>query len=210
MVVKVYISGISGNKEVKKRQQRVLMILESKNVPYEVTDITEPGKEAEKEFMQTNSNARDSKHPLPPQLFNDDEYCGDYDEFDLANEIDELEKFLKVTPAISTAEITLGSKSPPKELQQNGNTSSREPSIEKAAATTEPESTAERRPSTVEEPEANELEVPENETAVSNESLEEPKPSEEETKDTNEENTESADDAADKNEEKSDDQAKEE
>lgn len=52
------------------------MILESKNVPYEVTDITEPGREADKEFMQSKSNARDSKYPLPPQLFNDEEYCG--------------------------------------------------------------------------------------------------------------------------------------
>ncbi|XP_046603685.1 SH3 domain-binding glutamic acid-rich protein homolog [Neodiprion virginianus] len=207
MVVKVYISGISGNKEVKKRQQRVLMILESKNVPYEVTDITEPGKEAEKEFMQSKSNPKDSKYPLPPQLFNDEEYCGDYEDFDLANEIDELEKFLKVTPAISTAEITLGSKSLPKEMQQNGNTSSREPSIEKPASTTEPESTAERRSSTIEETQTSEPKVVENETAESNESVEAPK---DEVKDTQEDNTEVSDDAADKNEEKSDDQAKEE
>ncbi|XP_015524797.2 SH3 domain-binding glutamic acid-rich protein homolog [Neodiprion lecontei] len=207
MVVKVYISGISGNKEVKKRQQRVLMILESKNVPYEVTDITEPGKEAEKEFMQSKSNPKDSKYPLPPQLFNDEEYCGDYEDFDLANEIDELEKFLKVTPAISTAEITLGSKSPPKETQQNGNTSSREPSIEKPASTTEPESTAERRSSTIEETQTSKPKVVENETAESNESVEAPK---DEVKETQEDNTEVSDDAADKNEEKSDDQAKEE
>ncbi|XP_046753795.1 SH3 domain-binding glutamic acid-rich protein homolog [Diprion similis] len=207
MVVKVYISGISGNKEVKKRQQRVLMILESKNVPYEVTDITEPGKEAEKEFMQSKSNPKDSKYPLPPQLFNDEEYCGDYEDFDLANEIDELEKFLKVTPAISTAEITLGSKSPPKETQQNGNTSSREPSIEKPASTTEPESAAERRSSTIEETQTSEPKVVKNETAEANESLEAPK---DEVKDTQDDNTELPDDGADKNEEKSDDQAKEE
>ncbi len=105
MVVRVYVSGISGNKEVssttitifsmfippgnrtvnsaftssfqvKKRQQRVTMILESKNIKYNVIDITEPGKENEKEFMQENSKARDSKHPLPPQIFNDERYCG--------------------------------------------------------------------------------------------------------------------------------------
>ncbi|XP_059476873.1 SH3 domain-binding glutamic acid-rich protein homolog [Neocloeon triangulifer] len=97
MVVKVFISGISGNKEVKKRQQRVQMILESKGISYEAVDITEPGKEGDKEFMQKNSKNRDNdRHPLPPQIFNDEEYCGDYDDFDLSNEIDELEKFLKV------------------------------------------------------------------------------------------------------------------
>lgn len=62
--------------QVKKRQQRVLMILDSKNVQYEVIDITEPGKEADKEFMQANSQTRESKYPLPPQIFNGEEYCG--------------------------------------------------------------------------------------------------------------------------------------
>lgn len=52
------------------------MILDSKNVEYETIDITEPGKEMEKEFMQTNSIARESKYPLPPQIFNEEEYCG--------------------------------------------------------------------------------------------------------------------------------------
>lgn len=50
----------------------------------------------------------------------------DYEDFDLANEMDELEKFLKVTPAVSTAEITLDSKSQSDGIQENGNTSSRE------------------------------------------------------------------------------------
>ncbi|KAL4708353.1 hypothetical protein ACJJTC_019589 [Scirpophaga incertulas] len=103
MVVKVYISGISGNKEVKKRQQRVLMILDSKNIKYDVIDITEPGRETDKDFMQNNSKSNggtvsdpNPRSPLPPQIFNDDEYCGDYDQFDLANEVDTLEQFLKV------------------------------------------------------------------------------------------------------------------
>lgn len=118
MVVKVYISGISGNKEVslslknywstecssrlfhwwiidvffiiyhvifqvKKRQQRVLMILDSKNIKYEIIDITEPGREDDKDFMQTNSKSNGAtvsdpnpRTPLPPQVFNDEEYCG--------------------------------------------------------------------------------------------------------------------------------------
>ncbi|KAG6452254.1 SH3 domain-binding glutamic acid-rich protein homolog [Manduca sexta] len=103
MVVKIYISGISGNKEVKKRQQRVLMILDSKNIKYEVIDITEPGREADKDFMQNNAKSLGGtvsdpspRSPLPPQMFNDEEYCGDYDQFDLANEVDTLEQFLKV------------------------------------------------------------------------------------------------------------------
>lgn len=52
------------------------MILDSKHIKYEAIDITEPGLEPEKEFMQQNSNPKDLKNPLPPQLFNEKEYCG--------------------------------------------------------------------------------------------------------------------------------------
>lgn len=63
--------------QVKKRQQRVTMILDSKSITYDLVDITEPGKEDEKAYMQTNSKTKDgSKNALPPQIFNDDVYCG--------------------------------------------------------------------------------------------------------------------------------------
>ncbi|KAH0563808.1 SH3 domain-binding glutamic acid-rich protein homolog [Cotesia glomerata] len=127
MSVKVYISGISGNKEVKKRQQRVLMILDSKNVQYEIIDITEPGKEDSKEYMQTNANPKDSKYPLPPQIFNEEDYCGDYEDFDLANEIDELEKFLKLSSLDDEIEEN---NSTSNNVTNNRKSSSREASME--------------------------------------------------------------------------------
>ncbi|XP_076653735.1 SH3 domain-binding glutamic acid-rich protein homolog [Halictus rubicundus] len=190
MVVKIYISGISGNKEVKKRQQRVLMILDSKNVEYETIDITEPGKEMEKEFMQSNGIARDSKYPLPPQMFNEEEYCGDYEDFDLANEMDELEEFLKVAPPASAAGAAQN-----KNIQENGNTTSREPSTDKDATAVENESLEDR-------------------TTLPNESIQsdESKPAENDggTNITAEEDMEHPEESADKNEEKSNDQEQEE
>lgn len=79
------------------------MILESKQIQHELIDIAEPGKEPEKEFMQKNSTSlgatssdANPRNPLPPQFFNDESYCGDYEGFDLANEIDEVEVFLKL------------------------------------------------------------------------------------------------------------------
>ncbi|GJQ70214.1 hypothetical protein Trydic_g22672 [Trypoxylus dichotomus] len=132
MGVKVYVSGISGNKEVKKRQQRVLMILDSRSIKYDVVDIAEPGNETQKDFMQNNSTSvgatvsdTNPRHPLPPQIFNDDIYCGDYDQFDMANEIDELEKFLKISidnpiPLVtSNAEIKLGNGNAEIEIREN-------------------------------------------------------------------------------------------
>ncbi|EZA59857.1 SH3 domain-binding glutamic acid-rich protein-like protein [Ooceraea biroi] len=179
--------------QVKKRQQRVLMILDSKSVEYEIIDITEPGKELDKEFMQANSNARNNKYPLPPQIFNEDDYCGDYEDFDLSNEIDELEKFLKVTPAVSTAEITLDSKSQSDEIQANGNTSSREPSADKEADLMLSDSLPERT-------------TLESEDKARNDA----KPSEVDGATKAVDEGEHAEDSGDKNEEKSDDQEKEE
>lgn len=110
------------------------MILDSKNIQYDTVDITEPGKESEKELMQNKSTSSggtvsdpDPRHPLPPQLFNDEEYCGDYDAFDMANEIDTLEVFLKLAPAdttaVSTAQIEL--------KQENGEAKKEEAEAEK-------------------------------------------------------------------------------
>ncbi|XP_012214434.1 SH3 domain-binding glutamic acid-rich protein homolog isoform X2 [Linepithema humile] len=168
------------------------MILDSKNVEYEIIDITEPGKELDKEFMQANSNARSNKYPLPPQIFNEDDYCGDYEDFDVSNEIDELEKFLKVTPAVSTAEITLDSKSQSNEIQENGNTSSRELSAEKEA-------------------DAVSDSLPERTTLESeNKALDDSKPTEVDSAAKTVTSDEGAEESGDKNEEKSDDQEKEE
>ncbi|KAE8745154.1 hypothetical protein FOCC_FOCC008220 [Frankliniella occidentalis] len=141
MVIRVYVSGISGNKEVKKRQQRVLMILESKNIPCEIIDITEPGKESDKEFMQQNSKPRgDQKHPLPPQIFNDDEYCGevclvckDFIGFDLSNENEKLLPFLK---------MAVPEPSPPPQPKEESDDESKRPEEE-----SEEESEEETKPS---------------------------------------------------------------
>lgn len=139
MVIKVYISGMSGSKEVKKRQQRVSMILDSKHIPYTIIDITEPGQEQEKDFMQKNSEHNGStisdptpRHPLPPQLFNDAEYCGDYDDFDLANEVDNLEVFLKLE-APKPAAAPVSEVSP--DEQKNGQQDDQDQSGDQVTAT---------------------------------------------------------------------------
>lgn len=62
---------------MKKRQQRVMMILDSKQVPYEAIDITDPARETDKEFMLTTAKPRgDAKYVLSPQIFNEEVYCG--------------------------------------------------------------------------------------------------------------------------------------
>lgn len=59
------------------------MILESRHIQFSVVDITEPGREPDKDFMQEKSTSlgatvsdTNPRHALPPQLFNDEQYCG--------------------------------------------------------------------------------------------------------------------------------------
>lgn len=122
MVIKVFISGISASKEVKKRQQRALLILDSCKVDYESIDITEPGMEDQREFMQQNSKPRGSiKTPSPPQFFNEANYCGDYEDFDSAVEVNQVLSFLKLENEVSNAEILLNDTSPKEEkVSTNG------------------------------------------------------------------------------------------
>ncbi|GFW48276.1 SH3 domain-binding glutamic acid-rich protein homolog [Trichonephila clavipes] len=96
MTIKVYISGISGNHEIRRKQQRVLFVLSSLKIDFEVIDITEMGKEKEREFMRTQCQNNNKPKALPPQIFNEETYCGDYEDFEMANEDDQLMSFLQL------------------------------------------------------------------------------------------------------------------
>ncbi|RWS14964.1 SH3 domain-binding glutamic acid-rich protein-like isoform X1 [Dinothrombium tinctorium] len=98
MVIKVYISGISANKEVKGRQQRALLLLDTLRVDYEKIDITEPGHEQDKEMLKEVCTKRNDSIPLPPQFFNEDDYCGDWFDFETASDEDRVLSFLKLKP----------------------------------------------------------------------------------------------------------------
>lgn len=57
--------------QIKKQQQRINMILSVKNVDYEAIDIAV----SEEAKLKMRDLIGDPK-VLPPQLFNDDQYCG--------------------------------------------------------------------------------------------------------------------------------------
>ncbi|XP_070567499.1 SH3 domain-binding glutamic acid-rich-like protein 2 [Ptychodera flava] len=94
MVVKVYYSSVSSSKEIKKHQQAVFMVLEAKKIEFERIDISID--EESKNFMWSNSKQPESGKPLPPQIFSDDEYCGNFDDFDEATETKKLRRFLRL------------------------------------------------------------------------------------------------------------------
>jgi len=75
------------------------MILDGMGIEYEAIDITLPGKENEREFMRNHSKQSEGHSvPLPPQIFYNDEYIGDYFDFDNAVEDNSLVQFLKLEP----------------------------------------------------------------------------------------------------------------
>merc|ERR1712168_937766 len=95
--IKIYISGNSGNKEIENHQHRIVMILKSLSIPLELADISAPGMEDQRDIMRSKAKKKEGqRNALPPQIFNGDKYCGDYDDFDVANEDDELEEFLGI------------------------------------------------------------------------------------------------------------------
>ena len=60
-------------------------------------DYTAAGMEAERRLLRSLARPRPGhRAALPPQIFNDDLYCGDYEDFDTANEYGKLETFLKI------------------------------------------------------------------------------------------------------------------
>jgi len=97
MGIRVFISGNSGNKEIVTHQTRLLMILDSLAIEHDIVDITAPAMDEARNFMRENGKKKDGeRHVLPPQIFNGDKYCGEYDDFDVANEDDVLEEFLGI------------------------------------------------------------------------------------------------------------------
>merc|ERR1712106_531207 len=87
----------SGSKEISTAQQKITMILKSLGIPILQVDISAPGMDDQRDVMRASAKKKEGqRHALPPQIFNGDKYCGDYDDFDVANEDDELEEFLRI------------------------------------------------------------------------------------------------------------------
>ncbi|CAB3407697.1 unnamed protein product [Caenorhabditis bovis] len=94
--LKVYVASATANPETKYRVQRTLMILDGLGIPFDSIDITKPEKAEERKFMR--ENATKSGPILPPQFFYNDEYLGDYEDFDTAVETDTIVDFLRLLP----------------------------------------------------------------------------------------------------------------
>nr|XP_010971179.1 PREDICTED: SH3 domain-binding glutamic acid-rich-like protein 2 [Camelus bactrianus] len=80
---------------IKKKQQDVVRFLEANKIEFEEVDITMS--EEQRQWMYKNIPPEKKPaqgNPLPPQIFNDDRYCGDYDSFFESKESNTVFSFL--------------------------------------------------------------------------------------------------------------------
>ncbi|XP_021103315.1 SH3 domain-binding glutamic acid-rich-like protein isoform X1 [Heterocephalus glaber] len=90
--------GASPSEDIKKKQQDVLGFLEANKIGFEEKDIA--ANEENRKWMRENvpENSRPATgYPLPPQIFNESQYRGDYDAFFEARENNAVYAFLGLT-----------------------------------------------------------------------------------------------------------------
>ncbi|XP_048015721.1 SH3 domain-binding glutamic acid-rich protein isoform X2 [Megalobrama amblycephala] len=99
MVIKVFLASSSGSTAIKKKQQDVVGFLEALKIDYAQLDIA--SNEDNRQWMRENVPGEKKPTngiPLPPQIFNEEMYCGDYDTFFEAKEDNTVYEFLGLTP----------------------------------------------------------------------------------------------------------------
>ncbi|XP_030237237.1 SH3 domain-binding glutamic acid-rich protein isoform X28 [Gadus morhua] len=109
MVIKVFLASSSGSTAIKKKQQDVVGFLEALKVEYTPLDIA--CNEDNRMWMRENvpSEKKPSNGiPLPPQIFNEEGYCGDYETFFNAKEDNLVYSFLGLDPPPGSKEARAG------------------------------------------------------------------------------------------------------
>ncbi|XP_051966054.1 SH3 domain-binding glutamic acid-rich protein isoform X3 [Xyrauchen texanus] len=99
MVIKVFLASSSGSTAIKKKQQDVVGFLAALKIDYTQLDIA--SNEENRQWMRENVPGEmkpTNGIPLPPQIFNEENYCGDYDTFFNAKEDNAVFEFLGLTP----------------------------------------------------------------------------------------------------------------
>ncbi|XP_056229397.1 adapter SH3BGRL-like isoform X42 [Seriola aureovittata] len=118
MVIKVFLASSSGSTAIKKKQQDVVGFLEALKVDYAQLDIACN----EENRMWMRQNVPEEKKPangipLPPQIFNEESYCGDYDTFFDAKEDNLVYSFLGLPPPPGSKEAVQADKA---DIVENG------------------------------------------------------------------------------------------
>ncbi|XP_064158861.1 SH3 domain-binding glutamic acid-rich protein isoform X36 [Anguilla rostrata] len=202
MVIKVYLASSSGSTAIKKKQQDVVGFLEALKIEYTPLDIAC----SEENRMWMRENVPGEKKPtngipLPPQIFNEEGYCGDYETFFDAKEDNQVYAFLGLPPPPGSKEALQAEQVP----LQNGTDPDQEPEDTPRKEAGEEEGEEGEEEEDVEEQEAQEEEdliISEDEEELRElEEPEEPQSEEEEEAPVTEEEEEEGADAEDEEDE---------
>uniref|UniRef100_A0A8C0Z5C1 Guided entry of tail-anchored proteins factor 1 n=1 Tax=Canis lupus familiaris TaxID=9615 RepID=A0A8C0Z5C1_CANLF len=85
--------------QIRKKQQEVVGFLEANKIDFKELDIA--GDEDNRKWMRENVPGEKKPQngiPLPPQIFNEEQYCGDFDSFFSAKEENIIYSFLGLAP----------------------------------------------------------------------------------------------------------------
>ncbi|XP_007470534.1 PREDICTED: SH3 domain-binding glutamic acid-rich protein [Lipotes vexillifer] len=121
MVIKVFVATSSGSIAIRKKQQEVVGFLEANKIDFKEFDIA--GDEDNRRWMRENVPGEKKPQngiPLPPQIFNEEQYCGDFDSFFSAKEENIIYSFLGLAPPPGSKGTEKAEESGQHEAQKEG------------------------------------------------------------------------------------------
>ena len=95
MVLRVFFISSTGRRDIRKRQIHVFAVLSSWKYEYEAIDVAAPEHEEDRDFVIESGKKTEDGKIMLPQIFKEDECCGDYLDFLQAIEHEKLQLFLK-------------------------------------------------------------------------------------------------------------------
>lgn len=95
MPIKVYMTNITSNQLTIGNQRKLKHILDTNKIAYVDVDVSDPKNTDEKAFLQRTLCTANQKMALP-YVFNDEQYCCDFDELISAVEANTLHDVLKL------------------------------------------------------------------------------------------------------------------
>ena len=95
MVLRVFFISTTGRRDIRKRQIHVFAVLSSWQYDFESIDVAAPENEKERDFVIETGKKTDDGKIMLPQIFKEEECCGDYVDFLQAIEHEKLQLFLK-------------------------------------------------------------------------------------------------------------------
>ncbi|KAL2805439.1 WRB-SH3BGR readthrough isoform 2 [Daubentonia madagascariensis] len=107
--------------QIRKKQQEVVGFLEANKIDFKELDIA--GDEDNRRWMRENVPGEKKPQngiPLPPQIFNEEQYCGDFDSFFSAKEENIIYSFLGLAPPPGSKGTEKAEESGENEAQKEG------------------------------------------------------------------------------------------